>query len=289
MCLQQKETTKMGENFGIFKSFGDRLFEGETPTNLGIIGSQSIGFNVDAQAFFDRVTAAGGSLTNDEKNAINALVVDMKSTNLWNSMQAIYPIVGASAASCAQNLKSASFTGAFFGGNTFASTGVTPNGINAYMTTGYTPSTSGLLNSAHLSYYSRTNFVAGQVDMGISGSPSHYLLFNYGGQGYNAINSAEAVGLTTPPTTLGLKIGSRNNTTTEEYNVNGTYQLVSRNSQSLPTNSIYLFCYNSGGNPSLFSSKECAFASIGSGLSQSQMVTFQTLMTIFQTALSRNV
>ena len=29
----------MGENFGLFKSFGDKLFEGETPTNLGLIGS----------------------------------------------------------------------------------------------------------------------------------------------------------------------------------------------------------------------------------------------------------
>jgi hypothetical protein len=32
----------MGENFGLFKSFGDRLFEGETPTNLGLIGSVNI-------------------------------------------------------------------------------------------------------------------------------------------------------------------------------------------------------------------------------------------------------
>ena len=29
----------MGENFGLFKSFGDKLFEGETPINLGLIGS----------------------------------------------------------------------------------------------------------------------------------------------------------------------------------------------------------------------------------------------------------
>jgi hypothetical protein len=32
----------MGENFGLFKSFGDRLFEGETPTNLGLIGSINV-------------------------------------------------------------------------------------------------------------------------------------------------------------------------------------------------------------------------------------------------------
>ena len=32
----------MGENFGLFKSFGERLFEGETPNNLGLIGSTNI-------------------------------------------------------------------------------------------------------------------------------------------------------------------------------------------------------------------------------------------------------
>jgi len=204
-------------------------------------------------------------------------------------MQVIYPMVGASASACAQNLKSASFTGTFNGGVTFASTGVTSNGVNGYMTTGYVPNTNGLLNSAHLSFYSRTNIIASQVEMGIAGGSSHYLLFNFGGQGYCAINSAETQSLTPPPTTLGFMIGARNNATTEQYNTNGTYQAIVRNSVSLPTISIFIFGYNGSNSPLLVSTKQCAFASIGSGLSQSQMVSFQSLMTTFQTSLSRNV
>ena len=50
-------------------------------------------------------------------------------------MKAIYPMVGASAAACAQNLKSSSFTGTFTSGWTFASSGVTPNGTSAYFNT----------------------------------------------------------------------------------------------------------------------------------------------------------
>lgn len=254
----------------------------------GIIASSISGVDADAAAFFARVTAAGGTLSATEKTAVNTLVLNMKSVGIWTSMQAIYPMVGASAAACAQNLKSASFTGTFFGGNTFASTGVTPNGSNGYMTTGYTPNVNGSQNSAHLSYYSRTNISSGQVEMGSTTVSSCYLLFNYSGVVYAAINSAEAIGPTVPPTTLGFKIGTRNNTASEDYNTNGNVQSITR--ASLPTNSLplYLFCYNNA-IAALFSSKQCAFASIGSGLSLAQMVSYQSLMTTFQTSLSRNV
>jgi hypothetical protein len=40
----------------------------------GIIASQLAGIDADAQAFFDRVTTAGGSLSTTEKTAINTLV-----------------------------------------------------------------------------------------------------------------------------------------------------------------------------------------------------------------------
>ena len=115
----------------------------------GIVASKLAGFDSDAQAFFDRVTTAGGSLSNTEKTAVNQLVLDMKSYSIWTKMKAIYPMVGASAAACAQNLKSSSFTGTFTSGWTFASTGVTSNGTSAYMNTNFIP-------SSH--YTSNTNF-----------------------------------------------------------------------------------------------------------------------------------
>ena len=101
----------------------------------GLIASQIASFDADAVAFFGRVTTAGGSLSATEKAAVNTLVVQMKADGTWTPMKAIYPMVGASAAACAQNLKSASFTGTFSSGWTFASTGVTGNGTSAYMDT----------------------------------------------------------------------------------------------------------------------------------------------------------
>ena len=59
-------------DFGIFRGFSDKLFQGQLPTNLGKIGA----FDVDAQEFINRTTSAGGSLSDSEKSAINLLVLD---------------------------------------------------------------------------------------------------------------------------------------------------------------------------------------------------------------------
>ena len=148
----------------------------------GIIGSSivQIVYDADAQAFFDRVTTEGGTLSNTEKLAVNQLVLDMKDDGIWSKMKAIYPMVGASAASCAQNLKSSSFTGTFTAtGWDFASTGAKPNGNSAYMDTALNPN--GFLNidNFHISYYSRTqstSFSGGAIGQGIlNGSFNTYI------------------------------------------------------------------------------------------------------------------
>ena len=137
-------------------------------------GIRGIGFDPDAQSFFDRVTAAGGSLTTTEKNAVNQLVLDMKSAGIWTAMKAIYPMVGASAAACAQNLKSSSFTGTFSSGWTFASTGATPNGTSAYMDTGLNANSDLTYTDFHHSYYSRTNNSTTGYEIGIYNTYKHY-------------------------------------------------------------------------------------------------------------------
>ena len=123
----------------------------------GIIASQIASFDADALAFFSRVTTAGGSLSTTEKSAVNQLVLDLKSYSIWTKMKAIYPMVGASAAACAQNLKSSSFTGTFNGGWTYASSGVTPNGTSGYMDTGLNSFTDFTQTSISYGIYYRTN------------------------------------------------------------------------------------------------------------------------------------
>ena len=149
--------------------------------------SQGAAVDPDAAAFFARVTAAGGTLSATEESAVNTLVIQMKADGIWTPMKAIYPMVGASAAACAQNLKSSSFTGTFSSGWTFASTGVKGNGSSAYMDSTLNPSVSLSQNSTHISYYTRTDTFAASYEIGARSSFFLNLAIRYGGTTYGGV------------------------------------------------------------------------------------------------------
>jgi hypothetical protein len=253
--------------------------------------------DVDAQAFFNRVTTAGGTLSATEQTAVNTLVVSMKAAGIWTSMKAIYPMVGASAASCAQNLKSSSFTGTFTSGWTFASTGVTPNGTSAYMNPFLNPSLDLTNNNYSLTHYSRTQKITGtEVDMGGLGTPFNMIALDqyYQGAGKAFVAGYFVNDLIVEPSatnTLGFQVNTRTSQTSAKMffnnvQIGATLTLV--NSRGLPGNIIIGANINNT-TPQEFSSKECAFASLGDGLTDTQSSNFYTAVQAFQTTLSRQV
>lgn len=244
------------------------------------------GFDPDAQAFFDRVTTAGGTLTTTEKNATNQLVLDMKSAGIWSAMKAVYPMVGASAAACAQNLKSSSFTGTFSSGWTFASTGVTPNGTSAFMNTNLNPSTVISGQNSHMSYYSRTDSDGLFADLGNASSME--LLTRLGNELYADY-----------PDGTRTKVANTNslgNYIISNTSANG--KKVYKNASIIMTTTFVNENFSSG-NVALSaysatlgtrnSNRQIAFASIGDGLTDTQASNFYTAVQAFQTTLSRNV
>lgn len=256
----------------------------------GVLASQIASFDADAVAFFNRVTTAGGSLSNTEKVAVNQLVLDLKSYGIWTAMKAIYPMVGASAAACAQNLKSSSFTGTFNGGWTYASTGVTPNGTTGYMDTTLIPSTQLSQNSTHISSYIRNTSQG--VLLGTSVSNRLWIAPNFNGtQKYLEINTGST---TTPSTTIstatGLWIGSRTTSTSSKLYNNSTIDYShSTASVGLDNGNIVISARNTTAGISNFSSAQCAFASIGDGLTDTEAGNLYTAVQAFQTTLSRQV
>jgi hypothetical protein len=281
-------------DFGIFRGFndnlfGDKLFAGQLPINLGN------NFDPDAAAFFQRVSDAGGTLSATEQQAILTLVADLKNSGIWTAMKAIYPMVGGGTgttaqrqAACSQNLKSSSFTGSFSTNWTFRSTGVTPS--STFMNTGLNVSANLSQNSTHLSYYSRTNVSGPQVEMGVTGVNSTYILFSYLGIAYSAINeSTQAQRATAASPTTGFLIGSRTSSTEERYFTNNVAQTRTAASTGLANLNVFLGAYNSGGSAAERSTKECAFASIGDGLTDTECNNFYTAVQAFQTTLSRQV
>lgn len=281
-------------DFGQFRGFGDKLFQGQLPTQLGKIGSETFRFDADAQAFFDRVTTAGGSLSSTEQTAVNTLVLDLKWYSIWTKMKAIYPMVGASAAACAQNLKSSSFTGTFNGGITYGIAGVNGNGTTGYYNTGLKPSTSLSLNSTHISFYCNEAPTIGNTNlMGTRTNINSYLLITpsfplQSGTFYTSNNSIEVYRGGIIGTNLGFFINTRTNSTTSNLFRNTTKYSYGDNSIALDTGDIYLLGSNDGGN-SYRHNGRCCFASIGDGLTDTEASDFYTVVQAFQTTLSRNV
>jgi hypothetical protein len=252
----------------------------------GIIASSILQVDPDWLAYYNRVIAAGGSLSTTEQNATKTLVADLKAYGIWSAMKAIYPMVGASAAAFAQNLKSSSFTGTFSIGGTYSSGGYTGNSI-AYMDTNYNPNTNGSLDSAHLSVYSRTNNVGSFVDFG-SNAPAHFLTYNFGN--FAGLNSNDSPTFPLFPRSDGMLIGSRTTSTEARFFHKGGSAVVNtRTSTSRPNRNLWLGGLNNGGVFAFPSSRQYAFASIGDGLTDTQATDFYTAVQAMQTTLSRNV
>jgi hypothetical protein len=259
----------------------------------GVIASQIASFDADALAFFNRVTTAGGSLSLTEKNAINQLVLDMKSYSIWTKMKAIYPMVGASASACAQNLKSSNFTGIFTSGWTFASTGVTPDGTSAYMDTNFNPTTEiANDNTGSFGIYSRT-------DRADSFSRQHgavdglgYILFivKASSKIQNYLNSDTGTNISNT-NSQGFYQMSRDSSTNTFHSKDNTINTVSLTAKGRPNINLFLAARNNtSGTANAFDNLEIAFAYYsGQSLTTTNLSNFYTAVQAFQTTLSRQV
>ena len=257
--------------------------------------SQGAAVDPDAAAFFARVTAAGGTLTATEESAVNTLVITMKADGTWTPMKAIYPMVGASAAACAQNLKSSSFTGTFSSGWTFASTGVTGNGTSTIMETFFNINTeqTAANNYTH-GFYSGTigQPNATKCSMGaLSGASESDILIKWvDGNSYLLINENTYNNAFANADTHGFYVANRPSTNTTQSWKNGVKVVDVANTPTTKTNfPILIGARNTNGVPNFYDDKRCQFAFMGNGLTDAEQGNLYTAVQAFQTTLSRQV
>lgn len=252
-----------------------------------------VSYDTDAEAFF---TAA--SITDvTQKNAVNQLVLDLKSYNIWSKMKALYPIVGGSASSHAVNLKTpGTYNLTFSTGWTHASTGMTPNGNSAYANTSLNSQT--IVNSTnHLSFYSRTSTVDLSNSCEIGAADTNGALYNQLRLNVSYISGGTSAIVNFSNTTdgRGFWIGTKRGSSDRETYLNGSTQSTNttNDTSNNPNYNLFLSARNQPtniGSPiALYSSKQCAFASIGDGLTDTEAANFYTAVQAFQTTLSRNV
>jgi hypothetical protein len=191
----------------------------------------------------------------------------------------------------------AQFSGSFTSGWTFSPTGMTGNGSSTYMNTALIPSVSiASLNSTHLSYYANTNVKTQAFQIGVRGGPSESDLFI--GARWDSTQSFTAVNNGTEPTFApetsnvnGFLTVSRINSTIFKYYKRGS--ITSTNlklSTSLPnTYPIWIGALNLSGTILYPDIAQCAFASIGDGLTDTDAFLFYLAVQRYQTLLNRQV
>lgn len=253
-------------------------------------GDRPLGaFDPDASSFFSRA----GITDATQKEAVTALVLDLKAASLWSKIVALYPFVGGAATPHSKNLKADQYNITWVNGPTHDANGVTGDGVAAYGDTGFAGS---LLTStdSHLALYSRTLTATALPDAGASTADDATLFdlwcFIVGGdrlisRAFNntfLINAGVSAG--------GLIATSRIGDTHTNYR-NGTSVGSTSNSANASTGvpNIYIFSYNKSDTPQTFTDTNMALMSIGTGLTDLEMSAYSATVTTFQTALGRNV
>ena len=245
---------------------------------------KATGIDPDAQAF---ITAA--SITDPtQQSAINQLVVDLKGYNIWTKFKAIYPILGGVASSHAVNLKTpGTFNLTFTNAWTHSSTGMTP--VNAYADTGLNDNTVLSLNSAHISFYSRTNVDGLFCDMGIfdpATTSGTNIFSKFTNAFYGRVHN-ENTGVSNTDS-RGLFLANRISSTETRNFINNTLKLQSGNSIT-KINTNFIIGARSRGFIDFYSPRQCAFASIGDGLTDTDAANYYTAVQAYQTTLGRQV
>ena len=251
--------------------------------------------DADAQAFLTAAAITDPTIT----SSIDKLVVDLKSAGVWSKMKAIYPMVGGTASTHKFNLKDprdldAAFRLSFLGGWTHSSNGAQPNGTNGYADTFLTASSHLSTNSTHLSFYSRTESEVLAVSIGstLGGSVTNQanIFLKYANEAYCRLNSNATAGFSNT-SSLGLHIANRISSSETRNSIRGVLKTQTSASTSLNTSNILLSGSILDGSlfVSFFDSRQCAFSSIGDGLSDTEAANLYTAIQNFQTTLNRQV
>lgn len=222
-------------------------------------------------------------------NALNTFDLGLISNSLDSKMVALYPFVGGTADAHKYNFfdprdLDVAFRLNFYGGWVHSSNGIQGNGFT-YADTFLIPSTSLSLNNTHASIYSRTNNTRYTFDIA---NPLLNLLIglNISATQYMKVNHNSSYSTQTTTGSLGFGIVNRELSTTEKLFRNSTLALT----RTITANTLATDTVRIGGVPAVsYTDRQYSFASIGQGMTDSEVAIFYGLVQDFQTSLSRQV
>ena len=276
-----------------------KLSLGITPRDYSVSGG--VTYDADALAYFNANTAITSTA---DKNAINTFYLGLKSDGIYTKIQAMYLPLWSSASANKWNLKNpldtnAAYRLSFTTGWTHTSSGITPNGTSTFAETFFNPRNNATLYNQHLSYYSRTQTATGtNTDIGAfqNSAPDVYVnsiaVFRSDNISVGNINSNDTTRLTPSETDgRGYYILSRTANNSLKLYKNNTTKATSTTTTTLinPNLGITIGGLNVDGTVSQYSNKQCAFCSIGDGLTDTQASNFYTRINTLMTYFGINV
>lgn len=236
--------------------------------------------------------SAAGIVDSTQQSAITSLVINLKSANIWNKMQALYPIIGGNMISHSYNLKDTNTFRISFNSGSHDNNGYLPNSaispVNYY-------GTDIINNTLHLALYSLTNTIA-QWDMGVVDSERivQAIIINRGvGLSASDIGDDNTFTNGTNNDGRGFYIGTRINPSNHKFFKNGVLLAANFTTTPIPIPtspaSYSIGGANSNAGQGAFSNKKIAFASIGEGLTEQECIAYTNIVQQYQTTLNRAV
>jgi hypothetical protein len=266
-----------------------RIARGISIANASKPLSTAAAFDADALAYFTANTAITST---SDKNAINTFYLGLKSDGIYTKIKAMYLPLWGSAATCKWNMKDprdldVAYRLNFTTGWTYSSSGLSP--LNASAQTYFNPNTNGSLDSNHISYYSRTNSNGTEIEIGSNnsgGNPISFLEIRTAGTTYGGINQSGFISAS-DSNSQGFYIASRTSSSAVKIIKNGSVfaNAGTLTSTSKTPSNISIGALFTGGGYLYYTTKQCAFSSIGDGLTDAESANFSnrvnTLLTYF--------
>ena len=281
-----------------------------TPTNTPTPSSTPLPASgtTEALLYLNRVVVSGGTVSPTASAATITLFTSIVSNGLWDKVYCMYPVLGGVAASHSINARSSvgTYDIVFNGGWTHSVSGMTANGTNGYGRTLIRPDLVFGTGTTHLSISVNAQGAGDRVyDMGANSDDAsltqqiNIAAKRSSGTGNNTLFDAGdfssgngRVSTTTATTANGITIGSARASTDRILYRNGFTMATQTANVALTytTNDIFIGAQNAGNQGAkYFSDNRYSFATIGSGLTNTEIVNLTNIINTYQTSLSRNI
>lgn len=260
-----------------------------TPTPQGVS---------EAQTYMSAVIAGGGTLDSTSSGATYQLFYDLFNYGLWNKLYSFYPLLGGnSSGGQAVNGKTPGTRNITWnGGLTFSTNGVVSNGSTGWGNTNSNPNVIGGLDDFHMSFYSRTNQQQGlaEFDMGVYQDPNQRTQLNSRStlDDTRGVVNAQTQGTFSNSDSQGLFTITRRSSTDTEFYRNSTSLGNSATTSTSRPNGVIGLCVRYWSVSDIISTpttRQYAFATIGTKLTDSEVSNLYTTIQNFQTTLGRQV